>query len=114
MALAIFAVASSMLMLSGGNSIRQTRYMQEKVLSSQLADQYLNRIYAEQRWPDAGKRGRTQVYAGYDWYIREVVRDTKIADFRQVTAEVFSGAEAPGKDETPLASLAGYIRKPKK
>lgn len=46
-AVVIFALAASMLMLADGNSIRQTRYMQEKVLAAQLADQSLSRIQAE-------------------------------------------------------------------
>ncbi|WP_263078634.1 type II secretion system minor pseudopilin GspI [Endozoicomonas sp. Mp262] len=113
-ALAIFAVAASMLMLSGGNSIRQTSYMQEKILSAQVADQYLNKLYVDQRWPEKGTRGRVQVYAGYDWYVREVVRETKVQDFRQIVTEVFPGAMRPDKNKMPLASLTSYLRRPKK
>ena len=113
-ALAIFAVAASMLMLSGGNSIKQTGYLQEKVLATQVADQYLNRLYTEQRWPEKGIRGRVQRYAGYDWYIRESIHDTHIAGFRRVIADVFVGAAPPEDGDRYLATLTTHLRKPQK
>lgn len=113
-ALAVFAVAAAMLMLSDGNSIRQTRYMQEKVLASQVADNTLSRMQAEKQWPDKGVKGRVEIYAGYDWYVRQTVRNTSAHDFRQVIVDVFVGNQKPEDDETPLFSLTSYLRKPKK
>lgn len=113
-ALAVFAIAAAMLMLSDGNSIRQTRYMQEKVLASQVADQYLSRLQAEKIWPDKGVKGRNETYAGYDWYIRQITRTTSFPDFRKVVVEVFIGRAKPEDDQSGLYSLASHIRKPKK
>ncbi|AMO55816.1 general secretion pathway protein I [Endozoicomonas montiporae CL-33] len=113
-ALAIFAVAAAMLMLSDGNSIRQTRYMQEKVLAAQVADQYMSRLQAERNWPDKGVKGRNETYAGYDWYIRQVTRTTNMPDFRKVVVEVFAGRTKPEDDDTGLYSITSYFRKPKK
>ena len=113
-ALAVFAVAAAMLMLSDGNSIRQTRYMQEKVLASQLADQHMSRLYAEKAWADKGVKGKTVSYAGYDWYVKQVTRDTHFPDFRKIVVEVFIGSQKPDNDELGLYSLTSYIRKPKK
>ncbi|MET4695030.1 general secretion pathway protein I [Endozoicomonas sp. NE40] len=113
-ALAVFAVAAAMLMLSDGNSIRQTRYMQEKVLAAQVADHYMSRLQAEKEWPDKGVKGKNDTYAGYDWYIRQVTRTTSFPDFRKVVVEVFIGRAKPEDDETGLYSLTSYFRKPKK
>ncbi|MGI9273695.1 MAG: type II secretion system minor pseudopilin GspI [Endozoicomonas sp.] len=113
-ALAVFSVAAAMLMLSDGNSIRHTRYMQEKVLASQVADRYLSRMQAEKNWPEKGVRGRGEIYAGYDWYVQQVVRDTSVPDFRHIVVEVYVGNRAPEKDDSPVFSLTSYLRKPKK
>jgi general secretion pathway protein I len=113
-ALAVFAVAASMLMLADGNSIRQTRYMQEKVLAAQVADHYLSRFQAEKSWPDKGVRGKVEIFAGYNWYIRQTVRDTSERDFRKVVVDVFVGNQKPHDDETPVFSLSSYLRKFKK
>ena len=113
-ALAVFAVAAAMLMLSDGNSIRQTRYMQEKVLSSQVADRYLSRMQAEKNWPEKGVRGRVEIYAGYDWYVQQIVRDTSVPDFRHVVVEAYVGNRAPEDGDLPVFSLTSYLRKPKK
>ena len=113
-ALTIFALAASMLMLSDGNSIRQTRYMQEKVLASQIADHYLNVLQAESRWSSGGKQSRIQEYAGLEWYVREQIIETSLSDFKKVEVEVFVGAEEPEKDAAPLSRLVSHIRRIKK
>ncbi len=113
-AVVIFALAASMLMLADGNSIRQTRYMQEKVLAAQLADQYLSRIQAEKNWPDKGVRGKVENYVGYDWYVRQTVRDTTKRDFRKIVVDVFVGVQKPDGDDIPIFSLESYLRKPRK
>ncbi len=114
MALVIFALAASMLMLADGNSIRQTRYMQEKVLAAQLADQYLSRLQAEKNWPDKGVTGKVEIYAGYDWYVRQTVRDTSKKNFRKIVVDVFVGNQKPSDDGIPMFSLESYLRKPRK
>ncbi|WP_062266728.1 type II secretion system minor pseudopilin GspI [Endozoicomonas arenosclerae] len=113
-ALVVFAVAASMLMLADGNSIRQTRYMQEKVLAAQVADQYLSRMQAEKNWPDKGIKGKVENYAGYYWYVRQTVRDTSERDFRKIVVDVFVGNQKPGDDDISMFSLDSYLRKPKK
>lgn len=113
-ALAVFAVAASMLMLSDGTSIRQTRYMQEKVLAAQVADQYMSRLQAEKNWPDKGVKGKNEAYANYDWYVRQITQTTNIPDFRKVEVEVFIGRSKPEDNQISLYSLVSHFRKPKK
>ncbi|WP_194842644.1 type II secretion system minor pseudopilin GspI [Endozoicomonas sp. OPT23] len=113
-ALAVFAVAAAMLMLADGNSIRQTRYMQEKVLAAQLADQHLSRIEAEKKWPDTGLSGQAEVYANHDWYVQRVVRNSSLGDFRKIDIEVFTGNKKPEDNDQAMYSLTTHIRKYKK
>ncbi len=113
-ALAVFAVAASMLMLADGNSIRQTRYMQEKVLAAQLADQHLSRIEAERKWPDTGVSGQGEIYSNYDWYVQKIVRNTSLGDFRKIDIEVFVGNKKPADGDAAVYSLTTHIRKFKK
>ncbi len=113
-ALAIFAAAASMLMLSDGNSIRHTRYMQEKVFAAQIADQVLNTLYAEQRWSEKGTRGYVKGYAGYDWFIKETVRGAKADGLREIVVDVYPSNVRPRDDDASLYSLTGYLRRVKK
>ena len=112
-ALAVFALASSMLLLSGGNSIKHTGYLQEKVIAVHMADQYLNKIYAEQRYPDQGVRGRSMRYAGYSWYLRETVSDMPNIGLRKVVVDIFFGA-SPADVAHCRASVTAHLRAPKK
>ncbi|OED41924.1 type II secretion system protein GspI [Endozoicomonas sp. (ex Bugula neritina AB1)] len=113
-ALAVFALAASMLMLSDGTSIRQTRYMQEKVLASQIADHYLNVLQAENRWSKGGAQSRIQEYAGLEWYVSERISDSSLIDLKKVIIEVFPGSDEPDDDAVPLSRLETYIRRVKK
>ena len=113
-ALAVFAVAAAMLMLADGNSIRQTRYMQEKVLAAQLADQHLSRMEAEKKWPDTGVLGQAEVYANRDWYVQKIVRNTSLGEFRKIDIEVYAGNTKPAEGDAALFFLTSHIRKYKK
>ncbi|WP_101746881.1 type II secretion system minor pseudopilin GspI [Endozoicomonas acroporae] len=112
-ALAVFALAASMLILSDGNSIRQTRYQKEKILASQIADHYLNTLYAEGRWSGSAVRPQIESYAGFQWYVRETSASTGSPDFRQVQVEVFIGESEPEKGAIPLARLSTWLRRPR-
>ncbi|MDP0588568.1 MAG: type II secretion system minor pseudopilin GspI [Candidatus Endonucleobacter bathymodioli] len=112
-ALAIFAASAAMLIVSDGNSISQTHHMKNKVLSVQVADQHLNKIYTSQRRLENGTKGRMQKYAGYDWYVREVIRNTRKEGFQQIIVDVFLGSsvEPPGKNDVPILTLTSYMRR---
>lgn len=112
-ALAVFALAASMLILSDGNSIRQTRYQQEKILASQIADHYLNVLHAEERWSGPAVWPQIESYAGYQWYVRETSSITGSPDFRRVQVEVFIGESEPEKGSAPLARLSTWLRRPR-
>ncbi|USE38812.1 type II secretion system minor pseudopilin GspI [Endozoicomonas sp. SCSIO W0465] len=112
-ALAVFSLAASMLILSDGNSIRQTRYQKEKILASQIADHYLNVLHAEGRWSGPAVRPHIESYAGYQWYVRETSVSTDSPDFRKVQVEVFIGESEPEKGATPLARLSTWLRRPR-
>ncbi len=112
-ALAVFALAASMLILSDGNSIRQTRYQKEKILASQIADHYLNTLHAEGRWSGPAVRPRIESYAGYQWYVRETSAATESPDFRKVQVDVFIGESEPEKGAVPLARLTTWLRRPR-
>ncbi len=112
-ALAVFALAASMLILSDGNSIRQTRYQQEKILATQIADHYLNTLHSEGRWSGHAARPQIESYAGYQWYVREALSAAGSPDFRKVQVEVFSGESEPVKDAVPQARLTTWLRRPK-
>ena len=112
-ALAVFALAASMLILSDGNSIRQTRYQQEKILAAQIADHYLNTLHSEGRWSGHAARPKVESYAGYQWYVREISATAGSPDFRKVQVEVFSGESEPAKNAVPLARLTTWLRRPK-
>ncbi|WP_196221463.1 type II secretion system minor pseudopilin GspI [Sansalvadorimonas verongulae] len=110
-ALAVFALAASILLVADGRAIRQTAYIQEKIQASWIADQQLNRYYIEGSFPDPGKRNSSIELSGKQWYIRDVIEETAQRNLRKVEVKVFPGKARPDDKARPLFRLTGYIRR---
>ncbi|MCL6271145.1 type II secretion system minor pseudopilin GspI [Sansalvadorimonas sp. 2012CJ34-2] len=111
-ALAIFALAASVLLVTDGRAIRQTARVQDKVMASWLADLELNKYYVENAWPDPGKRSSTASLSGREWYLRSIVSVTSQDGLRRVEIGVFPGGATPSDKAVPLYRLTGYVRRP--
>ena len=110
-ALAIFALAASVLLVADGRAIKQTARVQEKIHASWLADQSLNRYYAESLFPDPGKRSSIAELAGRQWYLRDDIEETSQKSLRRIVVSVFSGSAKPRDNARPVFRLTGYIRR---
>ncbi len=111
-ALAIFALAASVLMVSDGRAIRQTARIQDMIRASWLADAQLNRLYAEESFPNTGNTATVISQNGSQWYLRNTVTETGQGNLRKVEVEVFAGEDTPSKDDNALYRLTGYVRRP--
>lgn len=112
-ALAVFALAASILMVADGRAIRQTAHIQERIQASWIADQQLNKYYVEGTFPEAGNRSSTTEMSGKSWYIRDVITETSQRNLRRVEVNVFQGKARPGDKAKPAFRLTGYIRREK-
>ncbi|WP_281647531.1 type II secretion system minor pseudopilin GspI [Parendozoicomonas sp. Alg238-R29] len=112
-ALAIFALAASILLVADGRAIRQTARIQEKVQASWLADNQLNQYYIEASFPEPGQRSNTTEIGGKQWYIRDTISETSQRNLRKVDVEVFPGKARPTDKAKPAFRLTGYIRRGK-
>ena len=110
-ALAIFALAASVLMVTDGRAIRQTARVQDKIQASWLADQALNRYYGEEIWPDIGRRSNTATLAGKNWTLKNTVTSTSQDGLRKVVIDVFTTESSKDKRAAPIHSLTGYVRR---
>ena len=113
-ALAVFALAASILLVADGRAIRQTAYMQEMIQASWIADQQLNRYYVEGSFPELGKRNSSAELAGKQWYIRDVIEETSQRNLRKVEVNIFPDKARPADKAKPVFRLVGYIRREKK
>ncbi len=111
-ALAVFSVAVGVLLVTDGTSVRQTARVEEKIIASWLAEDYLNKIYIDKTWPRPGTQGGIHDYADRRWYVEQEVESMGKDGFRKVSVYVFRGDEEPEDDEAPLYSLSGFLRKP--
>ncbi len=111
-ALAVFALAASVLLVTDGRAIRQTARIQEMVQASWLADRELNRYYIENLWPDIGKHGDSVNASGRDWYLRHTVSATSQQGLRRLEINVFPGSGKPSDSIKPVYRLTGYVRRP--
>ncbi|WP_165767289.1 type II secretion system minor pseudopilin GspI [Parendozoicomonas haliclonae] len=111
-ALAVFALAASALLVTDGRAIKQTARIQELVQASWLAENHLNRYYVEENFPPTGKRATSVEQNGKSWTVRDLVTETGQTNLRKVEVQVFAGARKPADKAKPLYRLTGYVRRP--
>lgn len=110
-ALTIFSVAAASLIFSDGQAVRQIAHVQNKVMSSWLAEKELNQLYAKNTWLEKGIHGKSESFDNRPWYVQTEVTEWKHPSIHQVNIHIYSGEE-PKKDQK-IYQLTGFIRKKK-
>lgn len=111
-ALAIFSIAASSLLLSDGHAVRRTAQVQDRVVANGLADQAINHFYQDADNLQVGSFGGAQVFSGQSWYVQSDISETDKAGFYRVYVTVFRGDELPENKEEAIWDLTGFLRKP--
>ncbi len=111
-ALVIFAVAASALLLSDGNAVKRTAQIQDRVVANWLADQAINHYYQDADNLQVGSFGGPQVMSGRDWYVQSDVTETDKAGFYRVEVTVFAGNQLPENKKEAIWDLTGFLHKP--
>ena len=111
-ALAVFSVAIGVLLVTDGTSVKQTARVEEKVIASWLAEDYLNKVYLDKNWSRPGTQGNFHNYAERRWYVEQEIEAMGKDGFRKISIYIFRGDEEPDDDDAPLYSLSGFLRKP--
>lgn len=110
-ALAIFASASAVLIISDGSAIKQTIYLEEKIIASWIADNQLSRMQLEAQWPDLGKKEGSVSFAQRNWKVITEVTKTSQANFNKVELTVSRQEQTKSTEDKVLFTLTGYLRK---
>ncbi|MCK5893027.1 MAG: type II secretion system minor pseudopilin GspI [Endozoicomonadaceae bacterium] len=111
-ALLIFAVAASTLLLSDGHVVRRTAQVQDRMVANWLADQAINHFYQDAHNVQVGSFGGYQMFSEQDWYVQSDVKETDKAGFYRVDVTVFHGKELPENKKEAIWDLTGFLRKP--
>ena len=114
-ALLVFAVAASSLLLSDGNAVRRTSQIQDRIIANWLADQMLNHFYQDADNLQVGSFGGPQEMSGRDWYVQSDIIETDKPGFYRVEVAVFAGNQLPGQAENrkeAIWGLTGFLHKP--
>lgn len=110
-ALAIFASAAAVLVISDGSAIKQTIYLEEKILASWIAENQLARMQLEAQWPELGKKEGTVSFAQRNWKVTTEVSKTSQENFNKVELTVSRQEQTKSAEDNVLFTLTGYLRK---
>ncbi len=110
-ALAIFASAAAVLVISDGSAIKQTIYLEEKILASWIAENQLARMQLEAQWPELGKKEGTVSFAQRNWKVVTEVSKTSQSNFNKVELTVSRQEQTQSAEDNVLFTLTGYLRK---
>nr|WP_255490958.1 type II secretion system minor pseudopilin GspI [Spartinivicinus marinus] len=110
-ALAIFASAAAVLVISDGSAIKQTIYLEEKILASWIAENQLARMQLEAQWPELGKKEGTVSFAQRNWKVVTEVSKTSQENFNKVELTISRQEQTKSAEDNVLFTLTGYLRK---
>jgi len=109
-ALAVLALALAAIIEAGGSYAANQAYMRDRVMAHWVARNLLTEKQIRNEWPAIGDSTGEDEMGGRRWAWRIDVTQTEDEDLRRLDIEV-----RPDKredDESPLASLAGFLAKP--
>ena len=107
-ALAVFAVSSSALILSDGQMVRQVTLVQNKIHASWLAENTLNVLHAKGTALKKEQPGRTETYAGQSWYVQQTITEGPVSELQQLTVTIYTGTRP--QSDAKIYSLIGFVR----
>ncbi|MGI2028342.1 type II secretion system minor pseudopilin GspI [Endozoicomonas acroporae] len=110
-ALAVFAAAAGLLMVTDGNSARHTRHLSDKWLASQLAENQLNQQLAASL-PFSQRNIQTTVKRdNRTWLLKQSTSHTSQAGFIRLTVSVYE-QNKPSSEAAPLVTMTTFVREP--
>lgn len=109
-ALAVLALALAAIIEAGGGYAANQVYMRDRVMAHWVARNLLAEKQIRKEWPGIGKSTGEEEMAGRNWAWRIKVSQTEDEDLRRLDIEV--RPEDHEDDESPLASLAGFLARP--
>ena len=111
-ALAIFALAASALMVTDGSSIRQMTHIRDTVVASSLAEEVMKEIYisadSEPLYPLSKSENR--FYNGWDWVVQTDIEAGPYPSFYSVMITVKRDAVGASHNANYAYQLTGHIR----
>ncbi|MBE8215118.1 MAG: type II secretion system minor pseudopilin GspI [Endozoicomonadaceae bacterium] len=124
-ALAIFSISASTLIVTSSQSVKYLRYAQERVLASWVAEEAFKQISIQKKFPDIGSSNTKSTAYNRKWYIKQIISEAEseiqietetntntiinLASLRSVQLIVYLGSE---EDEgSKIYQLKGFIRR---
>jgi len=111
-ALAIVSIAMTAIIKATSQNIRNTTYLQTKVIATWVGQQLMNEARVGYlplpNSPD--KLNDTTEMLGRDWYWQIGAEDTPNKNIKKIAVSVY--AHEPVDDETPVVSLESYLYAP--
>ncbi|MCY4329527.1 MAG: type II secretion system minor pseudopilin GspI [Endozoicomonadaceae bacterium] len=108
-ALAVFSIAAAALVFSGGQSVRHTKQVQDKILASQVAEEHLKQLYIKRALLEPKTYGQSEQYLNRSWYIQSVVTEWEHPSVYKVNIHIF--LKEKKKESTKVYSLTGFVGK---
>ncbi|MCC2606491.1 type II secretion system minor pseudopilin GspI [Planctobacterium marinum] len=107
-ALFIFALTATSIMKAASEHIRGISTLEDITMATWVANNELNKLVTERRWPPENNlKGNTEL-AGRTWYYQYLVSETQDKEFRQVEVVVAQDQQM----ESVITSVITYIANP--
>ncbi len=107
-ALAILAITSIALLSQSQHSVATRSALQEKTLGLWIAENSMDTLRAEQRWPATGADSEEVEVSEREWQVTTEVIETARPDMRRVTVAINTRSQS-GEFDKPVVELTSFI-----
>ncbi|CAM3438514.1 type II secretion system minor pseudopilin GspI [Parendozoicomonas haliclonae] len=106
LALTILALVAIPTLQATRENIVNTHALKQKAVARWVADNEMEQIHLEGRWPGLQWSKQTREFSGQEWHVRRRSVETASDDFRMIEVDV---RLSPDTTEPTLASLQSYM-----
>lgn len=107
-ALAILAIVSIALLSQSRHSVETRSALHDKTLGLWIAEDYMDIMRAEERWPASGESSEEVEVNEREWQVTTLVIETARPDMRRVTVAVNTQSSS-GEFDKPVVELTSFI-----
>jgi general secretion pathway protein I len=104
-AMAVLALVLGATITGASQYAGNAGYLRDKAIATWVARNKLVELHVASAWPEKGKSDGVEEMAGREWTWRTEVLETPDPKVRRVEVSV----EAPGKKDTVLVTLSGFL-----
>lgn len=111
-ALAVIATAMAAVITTVATGVRNSAGLQERTLAHWVAMNQMTTLEVSKQWPALRTTTGSEIMAEHEWFWSQDVQKVPAPEAQQFMRKVIIQVRINESDESPMATLTGFVFKP--